>query len=148
VAIMKKGISGTVFLEGREFHRPINLIPMELRYGFGFNAGGGLLGLGSLKSNWMSYESDVTEFSGGNFTSRLGHQLDLDILKTNLAYYWFGNSWLDMHTGINLRYSSLFLPASIPSEWNATNASWLAETKFTGKNDGGGMEPITYASVV
>ena len=91
---------------------------MELRYGFGFNAGGGFLGLGSLKSNWMSYESDVSEFSGGNFTSRLGHQLDLDILKTNLAYYWFGNSWLDMHTGINLRYSSLFLPASIPSEWN------------------------------
>ena len=129
----EKGYIWDRIFRRREFHRPINFIPMELRYGFGFNAGGGFLGLGSLISNWMSYESDVTEFSGGNFTSRLGHQLDLDILKTNLAYYWFGNSWLDMHTGINLRYSSLFLPASIPSEWNATNASWLAETKFTGK---------------
>ncbi|MBC8345780.1 MAG: hypothetical protein ISR89_06635 [Candidatus Marinimicrobia bacterium] len=129
----EKGYVWDRIFRRREFHHPINFIPMELRYGFGFNAGGGFLGLGSLKSNWMSYESDVTEFSGGSFTSRLGHQLDLDILKTNLAYYWFGNSWLDMHTGINLRYSSLFLPSTIPSEWNTSNAAWLAETKFTGK---------------
>jgi tetratricopeptide (TPR) repeat protein len=117
----------------REFHNPVNFIPMEMRYGFGYNTGGGFLGLGSLKNNWMSYESDVTKFSGGKFSSRLGHQLDMDILKTNLAYYWFGNSWLDMHTGINLRYSKLFLSTTVPLEWTVSNASWSEGLKFTGE---------------
>ncbi len=128
----EKGYVWDRIFRRREFHQPVNFIPMELRYGFGYNAGGGFLGLGSLKSSWMSYESDVTNFDGGSFTSRLGHQLDLDILKTNLAYYWFGNSWLDMHTGINLRYSSLLLPSTVPIEWSVSNKSWLAGTKFTG----------------
>ena len=86
----------------REFHDPINFIPLELRYGFAYNSGGGFLGLGNMRSSWISYEADdVSSFDGGNLLSRLGHQLDMDILKTNLAYYWFGNSWLDMHSGIN-----------------------------------------------
>ena len=116
----------------REFHKPVNFIPMELRYGFGYNAGGGFLGLGSLKSSWMDYESDITEFNGGTLRARFGHQLDLDIMKTNLAYYWFGNSWLDMHTGLNLRYSSLLAPSVIPSDWNASKESWK-ESKFNAK---------------
>tara|TARA_Y100000590_G_scaffold76474_1_gene84612 strand:- start:15026 stop:16837 length:1812 start_codon:yes stop_codon:yes gene_type:complete len=117
----------------REFHNPVNFIPMELRYGFGYNAGGGFLGLGSLNSSWMSYDSDATEFTGGNMSARIGHQLDLDILKTNLAYYWFGNSWLDMHTGINLRYASLLSPPTVPTEWNTANPSWKSGVKFTGQ---------------
>jgi len=130
----EKGYIWDRIFRRREFHHPVNFIPMEMRYGFGYNAGGGFLGLGSLKSSWMSYgESDVKEFKGGSLTSRLGHQLDLDILKTNLAYYWFGNSWLDMHTGINLRYSSLLLPPTVPIEWSVSNNSWLANTKFTGR---------------
>ena len=129
----EKGYIWDRIFRRREFHNPVNFFPMEIRYGFGYNAGGGLLGLGSLKSSWMSYESDVTQFDGGKFASRLGHQLDLDILKTNLAYYWFGNSWLDMHTGINLRYSKLFVPPTVPLEWSASNATWPAEAKFTGE---------------
>ncbi len=117
----------------REFHNPVNFIPMELRYGFGYNAGGGFLGLGDLKSSWMSYESDVPDFGGGGFSSRLSQQFDLDILKTNLAYYWFGNSWLDMHTGINLRYSDLLSPADIPDDWIISKSSWIANTQFSGK---------------
>ena len=117
----------------REFHKPVNFIPIEIRYGFGYNIGGGFLGLGNLKSNWMSYESDVNKFDGGEMVSRLGHQLDLDILKTNLAYYWFGNSWLDMHTGINIRYSSLLLPSILPPQWTVLNASWKDGVKFSGK---------------
>ena len=66
----------------REFHKPVNFIPMELRYGFGYNAGGGFLGLGSLKSSWMDYESDITEFNGGTLRARFGHQLDLDIFAS------------------------------------------------------------------
>ena len=79
----------------------------------------------------MSYESEgVSNFNGGNFSSRLGHQLDVDILKTNLAYYWFGNSWLDMHSGINIRYSSLLIPSKIPLEWNGAKESWSLNAKF------------------
>lgn len=129
----EKGYIWDRMFRRREFHKPVNFIPLEMRYGFGYNAGSGLFGLGRLKSSWISYESDVTKFSGGNFSARMGHQLDLDILKTNLAYYWFGNSWLDMHTGINLRYSKLFSPPTVPLEWTASNASWSEGLKFTGK---------------
>jgi len=129
----EKGYVWDRIFRRREFHNPVNFIPMELRYGFGYNAGGGFLGLGSLKSSWMSYESDVPNFGGGKFNSRLNQQFDLDILKTNLAYYWFGNSWLDMHTGINLRYSDLLFPADIPEDWIISNSSWTANTQFSGK---------------
>ena len=106
---------------------------MELRYGFGYNSGGGFLGMGSLNSSWMNYDSDITEFKGGPFRSRFGHQLDLDIMKTNLAYYWFGNSWLDMHTGLNLRYSSLLAPSETPPDWSISNESWKEGLKFNAK---------------
>ena len=129
----EKGYVWDRIFRRREFHNPVNFIPMELRYGFGYNAGGGFLGLGSLKSSWMSYESDVPNFGGGKFNSRLNQQFDLDILKTNLAYYWFGNSWLDMHTGINLRYSDLLFPADIPEDWIISNSSWTSNTQFSGK---------------
>ena len=129
----EKGYVWDRIFRRREFHNPVNFIPMELRYGFGYNAGGGFLGLGNLRSSWMSYESDVPDFDGGKFNSRLSQQFDLDILKTNLAYYWFGNSWLDMHTGINLRYSDLLSPADIPDDWIISKSSWIANTQFSGK---------------
>jgi len=130
----EKGYVWDRIFRRREFHNPVNFIPMELRYGFGYNAGGGFLGLGNLKSSWMSYElDDVPDFGGGGFSSRLSQQFDLDILKTNLAYYWFGNSWLDMHTGINLRYSDLLSPADIPDDWIISKSSWIANTQFSGK---------------
>ena len=130
----EKGYVWDRIFRRREFHNPVNFIPMELRYGFGYNAGGGFLGLGNLKSSWMSYElDDVPDFGGGGFSSRLSQQFDLDILKTNLAYYWFGNSWIDMNTGINLRYSDLLFPADIPDDWIVSKSSWIANTQFSGK---------------
>ena len=82
----EKGYIFDRIFKRREFHRPVNFIPLELRYGFGYNSGGGFLGLGSLRSSWMTYETEgITSFNGGNFSSRLGHQLDIDILKTNIA---------------------------------------------------------------
>ena len=132
----KKYEKGYIFdrvFKRREFHKPVNFIPMELRYGFGYNSGGGFLGMGSLNSSWMNYDSDITEFKGGPFRSRFGHQLDLDIMKTNLAYYWFGNSWLDMHTGLNLRYSSLLAPSETPPDWSISNESWKEGLKFNAK---------------
>ena len=106
----EKGYIFDRIFKRREFHRPVNFIPIELRYGFSYNSGGGFLGLGGLRNKWMSYETEgLTSFNGGDLRSRIGHQIDLDLVKTNLAYYLFENSWLDMHTGINIRYSSLLM---------------------------------------
>ncbi len=130
----EKGYIFDRIFKRREFHRPVNFIPLELRYGFAYNTGGGFLGLGNLRSSWMTYELDgLSAFDGGNFSSRIGHQLDLDMLKTNLAYYWFGNSWLDMHTGLNLRYSMLLMPSKIPDAWNGSQNSWKQGKKFNAK---------------
>ena len=130
----EKGYIFDRIFKRREFHRPVNFIPLELRYGFAYNTGGGFLGLGNLRSSWMTYELDgLSAFDGGNFSSRIGHQLDLDMLKTNLAYYWFGNSWLDMHTGLNLRYSMLLMPSKIPENWNVSQDSWKQGEKFNAK---------------
>ena len=133
----KKYEKGYIFdriFRRREFHDPVKVIPLEMKYGFGYNTGGGFLGLGSLKDGWMNYEFEsdaISKFNGGNFSSRLGHQLDLDFLKTNLAYYWFGNSWLDMHTGVNFRYASLLAPSTIPRDWNGTKESWKLDSRFS-----------------
>ena len=37
----EKGYVWDRIFRRREFHNPVNFIPMELRYGFGYNAGGG-----------------------------------------------------------------------------------------------------------
>lgn len=129
----EKGYLLDKIFRSREFKKPIYFIPIELRYGFAYNLGGGALGLGKLNDNWMTFKQDVEKFDGGNISSRINHHLDLDILKTNLAYYIFGNSWLDMHSGINFRYSSLLLPSKVPEEWSSTNENWKSNSKFNSR---------------
>ena len=108
----------------REFHEPIHFIPFEVRYGFGYNGGSGIAGL-EIDNDFMLYDSTVTEFEGGDFSSRIGHQLDIDLLKTNLSYYLLKKSWLNMHTGINIRYANVFLPPDLPvEEWGNANTGW------------------------
>lgn len=108
----------------REFHEPINFIPFEVRYGFGYNGGAGIAGL-DIHDKFMLYDSTVTEFEGGDFSSRIGHQLDIDLVKTNLSYYLLKKSWLNMHTGINIRYANVFLPPDLPvEEWGNANTGW------------------------
>ena len=41
----EKGYIFDRIFKRREFHRPVNFIPIELRYGFSYNSGGGFLGL-------------------------------------------------------------------------------------------------------
>jgi tetratricopeptide (TPR) repeat protein len=111
-------------LRGREFHEPIRFIPFEVRYGFGYNGGAGIAGI-SVHENFMQYGSPVTKFDGGELTARVGHQLDIDFAKTNLSLYLLHSSWIDMHTGLNIRYSNVFLPAELPVEdWGNSNPSW------------------------
>ena len=104
-------------LHPREFYEEIPFIPLEIRYGAGFYGDG---------SGWIEYEdANVEKFDGGSINTRIGHQLELDILKTNLSYFLFKTSWADIHTGLNLRYSSLFSPETIPdTSWGDVKSSW------------------------
>jgi len=109
----------------REFHSPITFAPVEIRYGTFFYGGGGSDG-DQIKSDWIEYEELVSNFNGGDFTARLGHQLDIDFIKTNLFYYFLNASWLDMHTGLNFRYGNLLAPGKIENttSWGTVNPDW------------------------
>ncbi len=110
-------------LRRREFHAPVTLIPLEVRYGAGFYGGGGK-NYDKAPGGWMVFEQPVSNLSS-EWTQRINQELDLDIGKTNLSHYLLSTSWLDMTTGINLRYSSIFSPAELPvSDWGNTHASW------------------------
>jgi len=126
----EKGYFWDRLFHRREFHHPISFIPVEFRYGFGYNGGKGFLGLQN-PGNWLELESGSENFEPG-FKARIGHQLELDFLKTNLSYYLFKTSWLDMHSGLNIRYSSLLFPAKTPETWSTNNSNWSVE-EFSGK---------------
>ncbi|RMF08919.1 MAG: hypothetical protein D6762_04705 [Candidatus Neomarinimicrobiota bacterium] len=107
-----------ILFHRREFYEPVSIIPLELSYGLFSNAGGGRTGK-NLRSDYITYETAVEPYQGGAWTTRLGHQLELDLLKTNLSQYLFHTSWLDLHTGLNFRYTTLFAAPTIPASWGA-----------------------------
>ena len=107
----------------REFHEPVTFLPAEIRYGV-FFYGGGMDD--NVKSNWITYETSVSRFDGGSIKGRIGHQLDMDVVKLNLFYYLLNASWLDMNTGLNIRYSNVLVPGKIEqiSSWGEIQSSW------------------------
>lgn len=107
----------------REFHEPISFLPTEVRYGVFFYGGGTD---DNVSSGWIQYDQNVSGFDGGDFQYRVGHQLDIDFLKTNLFNQFLQASWLDMQTGINFRYSNIFVPGKIDQvdSWGNINPSW------------------------
>lgn len=106
--LLEKGYRLNSLLRGREFARPISLIPLELKYGTQYYAIPMLAG-----------ETGTSDFDKGSFYQRLGHQLDLDITKVNLSSLLFGSSWIDIMTGLNFWYSSIFAPPDLPASWGA-----------------------------
>jgi tetratricopeptide (TPR) repeat protein len=110
-------------LHRREFHEPVTFLPAEVRYGVFFYGGGTD---DAVSSSWMRYEDAISGFDGGKIAARVGHQLDIDFVKTNLFYTLLRASWLDMQTGFNFRYSNIIVPGKIDvvSNWGNVNASW------------------------
>ena len=108
----------------REFHEPVKLVPLEMRYGIGLYGGGGQWLLNP-KTNWIQYDESVTKFDGGDISGRIFHAIDLDFLKTNLSHYILKTSWADIVSGLNFRYAGLIYSNSLPiSDWGQTNSSW------------------------
>lgn len=115
-------------LHRREFHDPVAFLPAEVRYGIFFYGGGTD---DAVSSKWITYDEIVPGFDGGAIAGRVGHQLDIDFIKTNLFYKILKASWLDMHSGLNVRYSNLFVPGKIEqiNSWGSINPNW--DTGYT-----------------
>ncbi|MEE2876788.1 MAG: hypothetical protein VX822_03310 [Candidatus Neomarinimicrobiota bacterium] len=91
-----------------EFREPIATIPAEGRFGVGFY---GWKGLNFLKihPNSIMYEEDVEDrLSDISFSGRMGSFLEMEGGQTNLSYALFGKSYMDILTGLGVRYSSIF----------------------------------------
>ncbi len=115
----------------RQFHDPIKIIPLEVRYGVGFYGGGGKTGL-DMKSNWLHYAQPVPAYKGGSINGRIFHAMDIDLFKTNLSYFLFKTSWADLTTGLNVYFASVLVPNTLPtSDWGAVQSSWtVSNTQF------------------
>lgn len=91
-----------------EFREPIATIPAEGRFGIGFYGWEGL-NLLKINPNSITYAKDVEEeLTEINLFSRMGSFLEIEGGQTNLSYALFGKSYVDILTGLGLRYSSIF----------------------------------------
>ena len=123
----------------REFASPVNIIPIEVRYGFGVN-GKSTGSASSLTSDSFKddpgkirYDSDVTPISQGT-NNIWGNAIEIDVGLINIPHYMVGTSWMNVMTGISYRSSSIIYPAQVPNdEWAETNASWGDTAYFSPK---------------
>ena len=118
------------WFRSREFATPVNIIPIEIRYGIGAN--GKTTGSATNLTNEsfkddprkIIYESDVTPVSQG-IENIWGPSIEIDFGLINLPSYIVGTSWVNIMTGLSYRNSSLFAPAYVPyEEWGANNITW------------------------
>ena len=106
------------WFRSREFSAPVTYMPVEIRYGLGFN--GKFSGSSSSPAadldNWIWYDQEVSALDQdvGNI---LGTALDIDFAMMNIPYLIMNTSWMNFLTGINYRSSSIFLPKNIPNDW-------------------------------
>ncbi len=91
-----------------EFREPIATIPAEGRFGVGFYGWEGLNFL-KINPNSITYEEDVGDrLNEISFSGRMGSFLEMEGGQTNLSYALFGKSYIDILTGLGVRYSSIF----------------------------------------
>ena len=115
----EKGYWFDKWFRSREFSAPITYMPVEIRYGLGFN--GKFSGSSSSPSagdleNWIWYDQEVSDLDQ-EAKNILGAALDIDFAMVNLPYLIMNTSWMNFLTGINYRSSTIFLPKNIPSDW-------------------------------
>ena len=116
---MKKGYWFDKWFRSREFSAPITYMPVEIRYGLGFNgkfSGSSLSPSTSDLDNWIWYDQEVSALDQ-EAKNILGTALDIDFAMVNIPYLIMNTSWMNFLTGINYRSSSIFLPKNIPNDW-------------------------------
>ncbi len=107
------------WFRSREFSAPITYMPVEIRYGLGFNGkfsgSSSSLSTGDL-DNWIWYNQEVSSLNQET-KNILGTAIDIDFAMVNIPHLIMNTSWMNFLTGINYRSSSIILPKSIPSDW-------------------------------
>ena len=123
----------------REFASPVNLIPIEIRYGVGVNGkstgSSSSLSSDSFKDDpkKIRYESDVIPLSQG-VKNIWGSSIEIDVGLINIPHYIVGTSWMNVMNGISYRSSTLNSPALVPNEdWGLANSSWSDSAYFSPK---------------
>tara|TARA_B100002052_G_scaffold38287_1_gene30437 strand:- start:1916 stop:3766 length:1851 start_codon:yes stop_codon:yes gene_type:complete len=107
------------WFRSREFSAPITYMPVEIRYGLGFNgkfSGSSLSPSAGDLDNWIWYDQEVSALDQ-EIKNILGTALDVDFAMVNMPYLIMNTSWMNFLTGINYRSSSIFLPKDIPNDW-------------------------------
>ena len=137
----EKGAWLDKWLHGREFAAPVNLIPVEIHYGIGFNGktSGSAANLDKDSAaddpDKIKYDEDVDPISQ-KFNNLWGSSMEVDVGLINIPYYLLGTSWMNVMTGLTYRTSKTFYGAEVPyEEWAKTKINWGDTVYFSPKMD-------------
>ena len=135
----EKGAWLDKWLHGREFAAPVNLIPVEIHYGIGFNGktSGSAANLDKNSAaddpDKIKYDEDVDPISQ-KFNNLWGSSMEVDVGLINIPYYLLGTSWMNVMTGLTYRTSKTFSGAEVPyEEWAKTKINWGDTVYFSPK---------------
>ena len=135
----EKGAWLDKWLHGREFAAPVNLIPIEIHYGIGFNGktSGSAANLDKDSAaddpDKIKYDEDVDPISQ-KFNNLWGSSMEVDVGLINIPYYLLGTSWMNVMTGLTYRTSKTFYGAEVPyEEWAKTKINWGDTVYFSPK---------------
>ncbi len=107
------------WFRSREFAAPVTYMPVEIRYGLGFNgkfSGNSLSPSADELDNWIWYDKDISALDQ-ELKNVIGTAMDIDFAMVNVPYLIMNTSWMNFLTGINYRSSSIFVPKNIPNDW-------------------------------
>ena len=135
----EKGAWLDKWLHGREFAAPVNLIPIEIHYGIGFNGktSGSAANLDKDSAaddpDKIKYDEDVDPISQ-KFNNLWGSSMEVNVGLINIPYYLLGTSWMNVMTGLTYRTSKTFYGAEVPyEEWAKTKINWGDTVYFSPK---------------
>ena len=127
----------------QEFSAPIRRIPVEVRYGLGFDGktGGSIAAFFTnpfdtiyfkQDQSKINYEENVEERINQRWTNIFGSSIEIDFGLINIPFYVTGTSWMNVLTGISYRQSSLFNPSEVPvDDWALDSIIWNKQALFS-----------------
>lgn len=91
-----------------EYRKPFGITPFELK------AGGQLLG-----ANALRFDSTETELEGfDRLFNRYLHNLEVELVKTNLLGLLIPQNFMDFQTGLGFKYKSSLINQGLPEAWS------------------------------
>jgi len=132
------------WFHAREFAVPVNMIPVEIHYGIGFNGktsgSASNLGENSAKDDPDKIKYDETmdpeQYIVQEFSNLWGSSMEVDVGLINIPHYLVGSSWMNVMTGLTYRTSKTLYGAEVPyEEWSQTNVNWGDTVHFSPKID-------------